>query len=137
GFNVCTYMQNAVIINGEHQDQPFTIDKTADRIGFSYDEISVKKNDTVALQKLGGYVTGMNHPEERLIHSTEQLLDTVSKKHFSILLEEQANAWKGIWEMSDITIEGDTKAQQGIRFNIFQLNQTYLGKDARLNIGPK
>jgi hypothetical protein len=25
----------------------------------------------------------------------------------------------------------------GIRFNIFQLNQTYLGKDSRLNIGPK
>jgi maltose phosphorylase len=38
--------------------------------------------------------------------------------------------------MSDITIEG-CKAQQGIRFNIFQLNQTYLGKDSRLNIGPK
>jgi maltose phosphorylase len=31
--------------------------------------------------------------------------------------------------MSDITIDGDVKAQQGIRFNIFQLNQTYLGKD--------
>jgi maltose phosphorylase len=31
----------------------------------------------------------------------------------------------------------DVKAQQGIRFNIFQLNQTYLGKDSRLNIGPK
>jgi maltose phosphorylase len=30
----------------------------------------------------------------------------------------------------DITIEGDVKAQQGIRFNIFQLNQTYLGKTA-------
>jgi maltose phosphorylase len=28
--------------------------------------------------------------------------------------------------MSDITIIGG-KAQQGIRFNIFQLNQTYLG----------
>ena len=39
--------------------------------------------------------------------------------------------------MSDITIEGDVKAQQGIRFNIFQLNQTYLGKDSRLNIGPE
>jgi maltose phosphorylase len=39
--------------------------------------------------------------------------------------------------MSDITIEGDVKAQQGICFNIFQLNQTYLGKDSRLNIGPK
>ena len=39
--------------------------------------------------------------------------------------------------MSDIEIEGDIKAQQGIRFNIFQLNQTYLGRDSRLNIGPK
>ena len=39
--------------------------------------------------------------------------------------------------MADITIKGDVKAQQGIRFNIFQLNQTYLGKDPRLNIGPK
>ena len=39
--------------------------------------------------------------------------------------------------MADITIDGDVKAQQGIRFNIFQLNQTYLGKDSRLNIGPK
>jgi maltose phosphorylase len=29
-----------------------------------------------------------------------------------------------------ITIEGDVKKQQGIRFNIFQLNQTYLGKTA-------
>jgi maltose phosphorylase len=36
--------------------------------------------------------------------------------------------------MSDITIE---RAQQGNCFNIFQLNQTYLEKDSRLNIGPK
>ena len=34
-------------------------------------------------------------------------------------------------------IEGDVAAQQAIRFNIFQLNQTYTGKDERLNIGPK
>ena len=53
------------------------------------------------------------------------------------LLQEQKDAWAKIWEMADIAIEGDVKAQQGIRFNIFQLNQTYLGKDERLNIGPK
>ena len=28
-------------------------------------------------------------------------------------------------------------SQQAIRFNIFHLNQTYRGDDARLNIGPK
>jgi maltose phosphorylase len=38
--------------------------------------------------------------------------------------------------MSDITIEGCKSATRNC-FNIFQLNQTYLGKDSRLNIGPK
>ena len=36
-----------------------------------------------------------------------------------------------------ILIKGDVAAQQGIRFNIFQLQQTYTGEDERLNIGPK
>jgi maltose phosphorylase len=44
------------------------------------------------------------------------------------LLEDQRSGQN--FGMSDITIEGDVKAQQGIRFNIFQLNQTYLGKTA-------
>ena len=39
--------------------------------------------------------------------------------------------------MSDITIIGDAAAQQGIRFNIYQLNCTYSGDDPQLNIGPK
>ncbi|MGH2189108.1 glycoside hydrolase family 65 protein, partial [Enterococcus faecium] len=34
-------------------------------------------------------------------------------------------------------IEGDDEAQQGIRFNLFQLFSTYYGEDDRLNIGPK
>jgi len=38
---------------------------------------------------------------------------------------------------SDVVIEGDISAQQAIRFNIFHLNQTYTGKDERLNIVQK
>ena len=38
---------------------------------------------------------------------------------------------------ADVIIEGDLKAQQAIRFNIFQLYQTYTGKNPKLNIGPK
>lgn len=36
-----------------------------------------------------------------------------------------------------MVIEGDEEAQQGIRFNLFQLFSTYYGEDERLNIGPK
>jgi len=48
-----------------------------------------------------------------------------------------AEAWEDIWALGDIEIEGDVEAQQAIRFNIFHLNQTYRGDDARLNVGPK
>ena len=53
------------------------------------------------------------------------------------MLAEQAAAWAAKWAINDIIIKGDVSAQQGIRFNIFQLNQTYTGADDRLNIGPK
>jgi maltose phosphorylase len=53
------------------------------------------------------------------------------------MLAEQVAAWEKKWQHNDIIIEGDASAQQGIRFNIFQLNQTYTGEDDRLNIGPK
>lgn len=45
--------------------------------------------------------------------------------------------WQKRWEQSDIEIKGDEAAQQGIRFNLYQLFSTYYGKDSRLNIGPK
>ncbi|KAA2284565.1 hypothetical protein F1596_18895, partial [Acinetobacter sp. AB118710] len=53
------------------------------------------------------------------------------------LKAQQAAAWQAIWAESDIEISGDVAAQQAIRYNIFQLNQTYTGEDERLNIGPK
>ena len=56
---------------------------------------------------------------------------------FDQMLVDQAAAWKELWREADITIEGDVAAQQAIRFNIFQLYQTYTGEDDRLNIGPK
>lgn len=45
--------------------------------------------------------------------------------------------WRDFWEKSDIEINGDDENQQGIRFCIFQLQQTYHGADPRDNIGAK
>ena len=71
------------------------------------------------------------------MQSTKKAVNTSLSIGFDSLLEDQIKAWELIWASSDIVINGDVKAQQGIRFNVFQLNQTYSGKDARLNIGPK
>jgi len=135
-FYVCTAMQSQVSLNGKVINQQNTVSENSNYVEFQYKN-QIKKGDTIALTKFGGYTTDRNHDKKELISVAKKTLHEVSKIGFQALLDLQKAAWSKIWEMADISIEGDVKAQQGIRFNIFQLNQTYLGKDARLNIGPK
>nr|WP_315162166.1 glycoside hydrolase family 65 protein [uncultured Flavobacterium sp.] len=134
-FKVTTFMHNSIWSNGENTNiSPSSIDAFSDKIQFSYGTI-IAKGAKSSIQKIGGYTVSLNH--ENTQTAAEKLIQSVLSKGYNQLLQEQIEAWAKIWEMSDITIDGDVKAQQGIRFNIFQLNQTYLGKDSRLNIGPK
>ena len=134
-FKVTTFMQNTILENGKRTAiSPANIDTTTDRIQFSYD-VLVAQGQKSSIQKLGGYTVSLNH--SNTVSAAEKVIKEALSIGYDQLLQDQIDAWAKIWEMSDITIEGDVKAQQGIRFNIFQLNQTYLGKDSRLNIGPK
>ncbi|QTV06978.1 glycoside hydrolase family 65 protein [Faecalibacter bovis] len=135
-YNVVTYMENAIFINDEKQAITPTATKTEWKVEFTY-EVEVKANEIATIQKFGGYVVSTNHKENELVAAAENVLAQANALGYEQLLINQKEAWANTWEMADITIEGDVRAQQGIRFNIFQLNQTYSGKDARLNIGPK
>lgn len=135
-FATCTFMEAELFLEGKKQVVSKKEEKEEMRIAHEY-ELTVPKGETVALHKFGGYTVSRNHGKDALIKAAKMALKTATEIGFDTLLEKQVNAWAKIWEMSDITIDGDVKAQQGIRFNIFQLNQTYLGKDSRLNIGPK
>ncbi|GAA4320396.1 glycoside hydrolase family 65 protein [Pontixanthobacter gangjinensis] len=135
-FHVGTYMQSEIFKSGEKLQLSPEVATTDDKITFSY-VLDAKKGETAGIVKYAGYVTDMNHKRSDLVQAASMVLDRAVKKGFDQLKQEQKDAWAAIWEMADITISGDVKAQQGIRFNIFQLNQTYLGKDERLNIGPK
>ena len=134
-FKVTTFMQNSIWSNGQKTAiSPSDVETKSDKIQFNYDVI-VAQGEKSSIQKIGGYTVSLNH--KNTLIAAEKAIEKAVSKGYELLLEDQINAWSEIWEMSDITIEGDVKAQQGIRFNIFQLNQTYLGKDSRLNIGPK
>lgn len=56
---------------------------------------------------------------------------------FDAALARHVAYWKDVWNKLDVTIEGDDANQQGVRFCIFQLHQTYHGVDPSLNIGAK
>ena len=128
-------MQNNIFINDKNQNAiPDNNHSDSEKIEFEY-IVNANKGDIVSIEKFGGYTVSLNHQDTE--SAAVNVINTALSIGYNQLLEKQIQAWAKIWEMSDITIDGDIKAQQGIRFNIFQLNQTYSGKDSRLNIGPK
>ncbi len=135
-FHVCTYMESNITIDSEVINSAPEVIKSDNKIGLSY-TIKAQEQQSVTLYKYAGYTVDRNHKKEHLKSIAKQHLQKALTLGYDKLLQQQEEAWANIWDMADITIEGDIKAQQGIRFNIMQLNHTYLGKDARLNIGPK
>ena len=135
-FSVGTFMEAKLFEAGALLDSSTTQKIEEQKVGQQFIH-KLKANTPLTLVKLGGYVSSRNFPKTSLEKEAKQLLDEATKLSFSALFDEQKKAWANIWKSADINIEGDIKAQQAIRFNIFQLNQTYTGEDAGLNIGPK
>lgn len=97
----------------------------------------VSKGKTLTIEKYVAVTSSLNHGKDQLVKNGYRLLNEAVFKGWESLEDLHARQWHHLWEDCDIVIEGDLKAQQGIRFNIFQLYATYNGKDPRLNIGPK
>ncbi len=92
---------------------------------------------TITLEKLVAVTTNRDYPDGEVSTSAAQLVQKHACCTYAELSARHAKAWEKTWHQSDIVIQGDPLAQQGIRFNIFHLHQTYTGADPRLNIGPK
>jgi len=100
-------------------------------------EFDLANGETVTLTKYVAAVTSQDYEKRELKEQGLAAARAAETTGFDALLAAHKAKWAEIWGHSDIIIEGDVEAQQGIRFNIFHLNQTYTGEDERLNIGPK
>ena len=135
-FKVCFGMKLVVELNGTLLENDFTVIKGPKYTG-NIIKINVKQGDRISLYKYVAVLSSLNHKAEMLMSETTKLVNEVAVSGFDTLFKAHKLKWEEIWLHSDIQIHGDIEAQQGIRFNIFHLNQTYTGKDQRLNIGPK
>ena len=135
-FNVCAGYTFTVAQNGEKLS-PYQnlIERT--KYASNRFSIDVKQGDTVEFIKYVAVASSLYYKKSTLQTQADQLVTNAAQTGFDALFAEHKAAWKAKWNEADITIEGDVEAQQAIRFNIFQLYQTYTGDDARLNIGPK
>ena len=135
-FQVATGMAFDLKMNGlktDYQSLPARREKYVAGVV----HIEVKEGDELTIFKYAVNLSSTNYAKDQLIPEAKSYIKRISEKGFAQLYAEHIKAWADKWEKNDITIEGDIAAQQGIRFNIFHLNQTYTGEDERLNIGPK
>jgi len=136
GFDVCMGMYLSASFNGKESSPVYENTSSTNYIETSF-SLNVLKADDLTITKIASVLSSMHNPKDEIRHNAEVVLNKAINFGFENLLVEHKRAWKEKWAHSDIVIEGDDEAQQGIRFNIFQLNQTYTGSDERLNIGPK
>ncbi len=135
-FHVCSTMAWEIVQGGEKVSVTPEQVTRPNYVGQTVTLRAQQGRETV-IYKYAANVTSRDHAEGELLDVSKRVLAGACAQGFDALLQEQAEAWAQKWKESDIVIEGDVAAQQGIRFNIFQLNQTYTGEDERLNIGPK
>ena len=95
-------------------------------------QMDFHKDDCRTLDKLICNITPMVDEDRR-----EMAIKSLEKYSYQRLLDENTVWWEKTWEKSDISIEGDEENQQGIRYCIFQMYQTYHGAVPGANIGAK
>ncbi len=72
-----------------------------------------------------------------LVEGTRRTNPCVQVHPYETLLEEHKKAWQNYWQDSDVIIEGDDKAQQAVRYNIYQLRISAPSHDSRFSIAAK
>ena len=100
-------------------------------------EGDVAAGEDVVMEKYALCFTSRDYDEKVLSTLSLKAAARAREVGYDALRDAHTAAWRDRWAGCDVTIQGDDAAQQGIRFNLFQLLSTYSGDDARLNIGPK
>ncbi len=136
GFRVAFAMKYELFLDGVLHNPDVEVIKQKGYVANKV-TVNVPAGKEATIFKYGSVVSSLNYSKKALEQASSKSIDRAFEQKFDRLFADHIRKWEEHWSHSDIVIEGDLKAQQAIRFNIFHLNQTYSGKDERLNIGPK
>ena len=137
GFLVSTTMASQ-ILDDQQALLPIQKETCSDQefVGYRY-RVSVTSGQRFVLHKYVAVCTSRDFPRSELETTSRSKLEAAVAAGYDRLYDEHRTTLQAKWEETDVVITGDLRAQQGIRYCIFQLLQTYTGSDPRLNIGPK
>ncbi len=129
-YSLCHFTSNALseqdIIESKKVLKEFTLSlKEGEATTFSRLVMNVVRKDNSAADR------------ERFNVKCTEAAGILPRLHYPAMKEESASWWDQMWADSDIVIDGDELNQQGIRYCIFQMHQTYHGADRGTIIGAK
>jgi maltose phosphorylase len=137
GFVVTSAQTNVFCLNGKDVTEGNTNISARSEYAAAIFTCQYASGDTFEVTKYVAVLSSLNHTPASMETKAMTKAYEGECEGFEAMFEKHKDAWAERWEQGDIIIKGDVAAQQGIRFNIFQLYQTYTGEDPRLNIGPK
>jgi alpha,alpha-trehalose phosphorylase len=109
------------------------IEKYSEKINHIFSsEITIGQICTI--EKYAVYTDSRRH--DNLIKENLRINKIVQDNTFDFYLDKQIAFLDKFWDSADVVIEGDSKLQEGIRYNVFQLLQS-VGKDRWSNIAAK
>ena len=135
GFHASASAKNVVTNN----EQTVNCEEASDAEGFVSQSFTskVSAGTPLVIEKYVSMQISLYADKDSLPGNAIKRSEELAAIGIEKLQQDHADKWQEKWQESDIVIDGDLAGQQAIRYNIFQLYQTYTGDDPRLNIGPK
>lgn len=99
-------------------------------------EMFMAQESTEVIYKYGVTYTSRD-TESNLYYTALKDINDFVREGYEEEKEKHCNEWAKVWEDIDIKIEGDNKAQIGIRFNLFQLASSAYEGDSKVSIAAK
>ncbi|MCC2744025.1 glycoside hydrolase family 65 protein [Leuconostoc lactis] len=128
-----TVVARQSFVGGDNQTASQTATEVTDHF-----ELTVPAAGEVTFEKRVVVTTSRDYADlDAVVAAGAEITQAIAAQSYDDLYTAHTQEWANRWEKADVQIEGDDAAQQGIRFNLFQLFSTYYGNDPRLNIGPK
>jgi len=136
GFTVRISSDNSLSSDGDNIP-PRSIDVRDKAVIHNYSLDTVKAGQRFTLHKKVRIQSPLFYTQSELLSEELRMPRIVADATIPELMSAHADTWDKLWSKHDVQLDGDPELQQGIRFCIFQLLQTYNCEDGRLNIGPK
>lgn len=98
--------------------------------------INAQANEPITMVKYAAYYTSRDYPTNKLTELAKNTVVNAKTIGFQTLLNEQEQYCKDYWDTVGISIVGDPKVEQGLRFNLFHLLQA-TGNRGQTSIAAK